>query len=162
MGSESVQKMLGPDLKTNWVVVPEGATAAQIRQEALTRIVETCSGVVLVDSDDLLRPSRVAAARAALQTSELAGCALGLIDQHGKDLGLNFRSAPSAWTRRRTSAEQHVRFLKLGLSFRPSETVFADSGHRSSSGLVPCDPGVAFGRPIGFRSRTSNGLSATS
>jgi hypothetical protein len=88
--SESVQKMLGLGLKANWVVSPEGATIAQIRQKALARIVETCSGVVLVDSDDLLRPTRVATARAALQTSELAGCALCLIDQHGNDLGLTF------------------------------------------------------------------------
>jgi hypothetical protein len=94
LGSESVQKMLGPDLKVNWVVVPEGATAAEIRQRALARIVETCSGVVLVDSDDLLHPSRVAAARAALQVSDLVGCALRLVDQHGRDLDLTFELPP--------------------------------------------------------------------
>jgi hypothetical protein len=87
---ESVQKMLGSDLKANWVIAPIGATVAQIRQEALARIVETCSSVVLVDSDDLLHPTRVAAAGAALEDSELAGCALCLIDQHGKDLELTF------------------------------------------------------------------------
>ena len=111
---------------------------------------ETCSGVVLVDSDDLLHPSRVAAARAALQASELAGCALCLIDQHGKDLDLTFESAAAAWTRGRVSAEQCVWFLQLGLSIRPSETLFADSGRRSSGGLVPCDPGLALGRKTGL------------
>jgi hypothetical protein len=92
--SESVQNMLGSDLKANWVLPPSGATPAQIRQQALARIVEIYSAVVLVDSDDLLHPSRVAAARAALQTSELAGCALRLIDQQGTDLDLTFDLPP--------------------------------------------------------------------
>lgn len=94
LGSESVRNVLGSDLKPNWVVAPTGATPAQIRQQALAEIVETCSGVVLVDSDDLLHPSRVAAARADLQASELAGCALCLVDQQGRDLGLTFDLPP--------------------------------------------------------------------
>jgi hypothetical protein len=91
---EYVQDMLGSDLKANWVAAPSGATRAEIRQRALAQIVETCAGVVLVDSDDLLHPSRVAAARANLRTSELAGCALRLIDPQGKDLGLTFGLPP--------------------------------------------------------------------
>lgn len=90
LGSESIQNMLGGDLNAHWVVAPPGATTAQVRQQALAQIVETCSGVVLVDSDDLLHPTRIAAARAGLEASELAGCALCLIDQQGKDLGLTF------------------------------------------------------------------------
>lgn len=92
--TESVQNMLGSDLNANWVAAPSGATPAQIRQQALAQIAETCSGVVLVDSDDLLHPSRVAAARTALQTSDLAGCALCLINQQGKDLDLSFNLPP--------------------------------------------------------------------
>lgn len=92
--SEFVQSVLGSDLKAKWVMAPYGATPAQIRQHALGRIVETCSAVVLVDSDDVLHPSRVAAARADLETSELAGCALCLIDQQGQDLGLTFGPPP--------------------------------------------------------------------
>jgi hypothetical protein len=87
----SVEKVLGSSLVANWVVAPFGATPAQIRQQALSQIVEICSEVVLVDSDDLLYPSRVAAARGALETSELAGCALRLIDQQGQDLDLIFQ-----------------------------------------------------------------------
>jgi len=94
LGSESVKHILEFDLKANWVVAPPGASPAQIRQQALARIVETCSGVVLVDSDDLLHSSRVASARSALQVSELAGCALCLIDQQGKDLDLTFNLPP--------------------------------------------------------------------
>jgi hypothetical protein len=91
---ESVRNILGSDLNSNWVTVDSGATPAQIRQEALARIVETCSAVVLVDSDDLLHASRVAAARAALQDNDLAGCALRLVDQRGQDLGLTFDLPP--------------------------------------------------------------------
>jgi hypothetical protein len=87
---ESIQRLLGGDLNADWVVAPPGATTAQVRQRALAQIVETCSAVVLVDSDDLLHPTRVAAARTALEASELAGCALCLVDQQGKDLGLTF------------------------------------------------------------------------
>jgi hypothetical protein len=87
---EYVKNVLGFHSKANWVTAPLGATPAQIRQQALSQIVDACSAVVLVDSDDLLHPSRVAAARAALLESELAGCALCLIDQRGKSLDLTF------------------------------------------------------------------------
>jgi hypothetical protein len=94
VGSEFVENVLGCNLKANWVTAPSGATPAQIRQQALGQIVEACSAVVLVDSDDLLHPSRVAAARAALLDSELAGCALCLIDQQGKGLDITFDLPP--------------------------------------------------------------------
>jgi hypothetical protein len=41
----------------------------------------------LVDCDDVLHPGRVAAAREALQHSDLAGCAQQLVDERGQDLG---------------------------------------------------------------------------
>ena len=43
----------------------------------------SCDGVVLVDSDDLLHPTRVAAARRGLRDSDVAGCALRLVDEGG-------------------------------------------------------------------------------
>jgi hypothetical protein len=87
---ERVQEMLGGSVEAHWVEAPSGATVAQVRQEALARIVEACSAVVLVDSDDLLDRTRVGAARTGLEDSELTGCALCLIDQQGSDLGLTF------------------------------------------------------------------------
>jgi hypothetical protein len=90
LGQERLQEMLGGGVNAHWTVAPSGATVAQVRQQALARIVETCSAVVLVDSDDLLDRTRVGAARAGLEGSELAGCALCLIDQQGNDLGLRF------------------------------------------------------------------------
>lgn len=94
IGRESIQTLLGGDLKAQWVVAPSGATIAEVRQQALDRIVESCSAVILVDSDDVLHPTRVAAARAGLENSELFGCALDLIDQQGKDLGATLSLPP--------------------------------------------------------------------
>jgi hypothetical protein len=91
---ESIQNLLGPELKANWIEAPLGATPAEIRQISLARIVETSSEVVLVDSDDLLHPTRIEAARSALQSSELAGCALRLADQNGKNLDSVFNLSP--------------------------------------------------------------------
>jgi hypothetical protein len=88
---DSVQSLLGASVKANWVEGFSGASPAQIRQQALAQIVETASEVVLVDSDDLLHRSRVEAARAALQTGDLVGCALRLVDQDGNDLKMAFR-----------------------------------------------------------------------
>jgi hypothetical protein len=90
LACEPIQKMLEGNLDARWVVAPSGATAAEVRQHVLAQVVETCSAVVLVDSDDLLHPTRVAAARTGLDDSELAGCALCLIDQQGKQLGLTY------------------------------------------------------------------------
>ena len=91
---DSVQSLLGEGIEASWVEGFPGASPAQVRQMALARIVETASEVVLVDSDDLLHPTRVAAARSALQTSDLVGCALRLVDQWGKNLDTTFSLSP--------------------------------------------------------------------
>jgi hypothetical protein len=87
---EAAKEAMGADLKANWVPAPSGETPAQIRQRALVQITEAFDGVVLVDSDDVLHPTRVAAAKSFLQECDLAGCALRLVDQQRVDLGLNF------------------------------------------------------------------------
>ena len=96
IGVEAAKDAMGADPKATWVAAASGDTPAQIRQRALAQIVERHDGVVLVDSDDVLHPSRVASARAALQTSDLAGCALRLVDQQGRDLGMTFGLPPQA------------------------------------------------------------------
>lgn len=79
---------IGDKVQATWVVAEHGDTPAQVRQRALDRIIERHEGVVLVDSDDILHDSRVAAARADLQRSDLTGCALNLVDQTGTSLGM--------------------------------------------------------------------------
>jgi hypothetical protein len=87
LGIDAVKDAMGVDLDATWVAAPPGETPAQVRQRALARIVESCDGVVLVDSDDVLHPSRVASARAALHASDLVGCAMRLVDAQCQDLG---------------------------------------------------------------------------
>ncbi len=93
---EAAKDAMGGDAKAIWVAAAPGDTPAQIRQRALAQIVEAGDGVVLVDSDDVLHASRVASARKALRSSDLAGCALRLVDQQGRDLGLTFGLPPHA------------------------------------------------------------------
>jgi hypothetical protein len=77
-----------------WFESPPGATIAQVRQLAWEQLVDRCDAVVLVDSDDLLLPSRVATAREMLRDYDLAGCALDLVDESGASLGLSFDRPP--------------------------------------------------------------------
>jgi len=88
--ASAVETAIGSQLETVWVPSEPGDTPAQIRQQSLERIVEEFDAVVLVDSDDVLHPTRVASARAALQNAELAACALRLVDQDKQDLGTTF------------------------------------------------------------------------
>jgi hypothetical protein len=63
---EAVAAQLGTRPDATFVVAEAGSTPAQVRQQALTRIADDYDAVVLVDSDDVLHPDRVAAARASL------------------------------------------------------------------------------------------------
>jgi hypothetical protein len=65
-------------------------TQAQIRQSAIETLVREYDAVVFVDSDDLLYPTRVESARKTLETSDVSGCALRVIDDAGADLGITF------------------------------------------------------------------------
>jgi hypothetical protein len=85
--ADAVEAAVGSHLDAVWVPSREDETPAEIRQRSLAQIAEHCDAVVLVDSDDLLHPTRVESARAALQTSELAACALRLVDCQKRDLG---------------------------------------------------------------------------
>lgn len=87
---QSVEQILGFQVRAHWVTNPAGASPAEIRQNALAQLVDTCTGVILVDSDDILHPERVSAARADLEASDLVGCALSLIDQAGQRLESTF------------------------------------------------------------------------
>lgn len=51
-------------------------------------MVKTHSGVVFVDSDDLLLPERVARAREQLARADAVACALDLVDEAARPLGL--------------------------------------------------------------------------
>lgn len=92
----AVKDHMGGDPGATWVAAQPGDTPSQVRQRVLSRMLGNCDGVVLVDSDDILHPDRIAAARLALQDNELAGCALRLVDHRGIDLGQTFSLPPGS------------------------------------------------------------------
>ena len=91
MLSESdVAAAIGREPRAQWIAAGQHATPARIRTTALAQLVERYPAVVLVDSDDVLHPTRVSAARAMLERADLAACALDVMDGAGRDLGIVF------------------------------------------------------------------------
>jgi len=74
----------------SWLPARNGDTPARLRTAALERLVSEYSGVVFVDSDDVLHASRVAAAREGLRQHDVTACALQIIDADGHDVGAVF------------------------------------------------------------------------
>lgn len=70
-----------------------GGSPAGIRQSAIEQLVDEYSLIVFSDSDDLLFPERVASARAALASCDVIGCALRVVDDDERDLGIEFGPA---------------------------------------------------------------------
>ncbi|WP_109484778.1 hypothetical protein [Occallatibacter savannae] len=92
---DDVEARLGGGIDAHWVEAEGNATPALIRDRALRQMTGANFDVVLVDSDDVLHPTRVAAARQALRESDLAGCALEIVDESGASLGSKFNLDPS-------------------------------------------------------------------
>ena len=97
-----------------------GDTPARLRQRALAEMVTSYDRIVFVDADDLLQHSRVAAAREALATCDVVGCALRLIDERGVDMGVTFglESVRARGSRSggAAAARQRLRPLELRVS----------------------------------------------
>lgn len=90
-----VEARLGTSIDAHWIEADVQSSPALIRDRALRQMTSADFDVVLVDSDDVLHPTRVAAARQALRDSELAGCALEIVDETGASLGSKFNLDPS-------------------------------------------------------------------
>jgi hypothetical protein len=86
---ERVTARLGP-ARVAWTEAVAGETPAALRSRVMAQICDAYDAVVFVDSDDILAASRVAAARQALGSADVAACALQLMDASGCDLGLRF------------------------------------------------------------------------
>lgn len=84
--AKEVEACIGDGLVDHWVPADPGDTPTQVRLRALERLAAACEAVVLVDSDDVLYPARVATARAALLDYDLVGCAQHLVDARGRSL----------------------------------------------------------------------------
>lgn len=82
----TVRGILGSDAGIHWVPAPAGATPARVRGMAIEAVMARYDAVLFVDSDDVLLPTRVAAARTMLGAADVAGCALELMDATGAAL----------------------------------------------------------------------------
>lgn len=82
--------VIGEPPHVTWRMGPPNATPSAVRQDALAAMVDAYDGIVAADIDDLLLPSRVAAARAALDDADVTGCALDIMNEAGRDIGIVF------------------------------------------------------------------------
>jgi hypothetical protein len=86
---DEVMAEAGGGLRTaHWIVAEPGDTPASLRQRAFAMLVNAYDEVVLVDADDMLQRSRIESARDALESCDVTACALRLVDESGRDLGL--------------------------------------------------------------------------
>lgn len=93
---QDVTRILGERPEAEWVVAPPGETPAGIRQLLLAQVVTRNTAVVLVDSDDVMHPHRIASARSALVDAQLSACALRLVDHSGAAMGVDM-GLPEGW-----------------------------------------------------------------
>ncbi len=77
-----------------FVVAEPGDTPASLRGRAWAQLVNLYDAVIFVDSDDVLYPERVAAAKKQLEVSDMGGCALDLIAENGAPLGVTLQAPP--------------------------------------------------------------------
>ena len=114
-----VMRILGVDPNATWVNAPPGASPTKLRSVAIERIVEQYDAAIFSDSDDLLEPGRVGQAREALGASDVAACAMRLIDDRGMDLQQSFR-----WpTQKNWNGLARANAFGLGNSAYRSETL---------------------------------------
>jgi hypothetical protein len=95
LNQSDVEATLGSSLNAHWIQAGENATPALVRDHALRQMTAENFDVVLVDGDDVLHPSRVAGARHALRDSDLAACALEIVDESGQPIGSKFNLDPA-------------------------------------------------------------------
>jgi len=92
--AEEASRHLENGREVHWSPSRPGDTPATVRERAIAEIVRGYDAVIFVDSDDVLLPERVAAARRALERSDVAGCSLRVVDEGGRDTGVVFGVAP--------------------------------------------------------------------
>jgi hypothetical protein len=82
--------LIGTAFRVNFVEAADEDTPVSLRYRALALLAADYDVVICTDSDDMLEPSRVSAALRGLECCDLYGCALGLINEAGQDLGIYF------------------------------------------------------------------------
>ena len=88
--ADRLERLCGKRSRVTYVPANPGDPPAAVRTHAWEQMVQRYDAIVLVDSDDVASPSRVAAARDSLAGSDVTGCALAIMDESGADLGQVF------------------------------------------------------------------------
>jgi len=96
LDKSTVIAAMGAEPEAQWVFAERGATPAQVRQRAWVEMVLHYPAVFSWTSDDLLCPTRVQAARAALAEHDVTVCAMELVDDRGDSLHWEFQVSSSA------------------------------------------------------------------
>lgn len=82
------------EFQASWYFATAGESPVAIRINALRSISERYDAIVLVDSDDILLPSRVERSKDFIENSDMNACALDLVDEYANPLyttiGRNF------------------------------------------------------------------------
>jgi hypothetical protein len=81
----------------HWFMAESGATVAQIREAVFREMMLRYEAIIFTDSDDVLLPERVAAAKHGLQNADVYACAMQLIDTNGTNLKLEFNTNHQDW-----------------------------------------------------------------
>jgi len=105
-------------LKPNYYQNQQAQNPIEMRKLALSEISKEYDSVILVDSDDILYPKRVAAAKQGLERYDGYACSLDLVAENGKGLDLKFGTS---------NQEDWLEFLKNKNVFG-----FSNSAYRAS------------------------------
>jgi hypothetical protein len=90
------EECVGCPISAVWLKGGPGNSPAVIRSQALQMLVREYDCIVLTDADDVLGERRIEAANRAIESRDVVGCALRLIDQRGRDLDRVFAPDPCA------------------------------------------------------------------
>ena len=86
----TVSSLLDQRFEVIFVHALSGETPVSLRCRAMMAMVARYETIVFTDSDDILETDRVSAALSGIVDADIYGCALGLIDVGGLDLGIYF------------------------------------------------------------------------
>lgn len=93
MTAKEAVEACGMELGARWYEAGPGVTPAGVRSKALLAIVGEYDGVLFVDADDVLLPTRVEAGRDALIGADASCCAMFVVDEAGLECGPVFEPA---------------------------------------------------------------------
>lgn len=95
LSTEEAQNAMGSTIEATWIIRNENESPIQFRERAIRKMIDQYSGIIFVDSDDILEPSRVSSAQNALEHCDAYGCSMSIINENGNDLSIEFNRPPN-------------------------------------------------------------------